>query len=441
MGVWHLSSRGMAVVPPSTGLIALLMLIAAMVWPQMAWTGSNVRRVMAGKTPLSPQAMRSSPPTPAAPRLALVQDIRSWSNPSYTRVVIDVDGEMQYRVGRLYNPDRLYLDLLGTQLSPQLQGRALASTDPILNGLRAAQNQPDVVRVVLNLKTLDDYHVFTMNAPFRLVIDIKGTSTPNWPPPPPAALDSTPKKTSPTPAEPKRVSSTQEHRWQVVIDPGHGGKDPGAIGPSGVMEKDIVLDIAHRLRALMQREPHWRITMTRDTDVFIPLEERTAVANAKGANLFVSIHANAAERGELYGTETYFLDLATDEGAMRTAARENATSLKQVSDLQLILRDLLLTSKRNESSLLAGSVQRALVQAPGGGKNGRDLGVKHAPFLVLMGAEMPAILVEVAFLSNPAEERRLSDPKYREQAAQALLAGLKDYIAAALGSTAHQVAR
>jgi N-acetylmuramoyl-L-alanine amidase len=431
----------MAVLPPHPGLLALLMLIAAMVWPEMVGAGANVRRAMAGKTALSPQAMRSSPPAPAAPRLALVQDIRSWSNPTYTRVVIDIDGEMQYRVGRLYNPDRLYLDLLGTQLSPQLQGRALANADLILNGLRAAQNQPDVVRVVLHLKTLDDYHVFTMNAPFRLVIDIKGTNAPSWPPPPPAARDSTPKKASRSPAEPKRISSAQEHRWQVTLDPGHGGKDPGAIGPTGVMEKDIVLDIAQRLRALMQREPHWRVTMTRDTDVFIPLEERTALANAKGADLFVSIHANAAERVDLYGTETYFLDLATDEGEMRTAARENATSLKQVSDLQLILRDLLLTSKRNESSLLAGSVQRALVQAPGGGKNGRDLGVKHAPFLVLMGAEMPAILVEVAFLSNPAEERRLSDPKYREQAAQAILAGLKEYIAAALGITAHQVAR
>jgi N-acetylmuramoyl-L-alanine amidase len=175
--------------------------------------------------------------------------------------------------------------------------------------------------------------------------------------------------------------------------------------------------------------------------VFIPLEERTAVANAKSADVFVSIHVNAAERAELYGTETYFLDLATDEGAMRTAARENATTLKQVSDLELILRDLVLTSKRNESSLLAGSVQRALVQAPTGGKNGRDLGVKHAPFLVLMGAEMAAILVEVAFLSNPAEERRLSDPKSREQAAQAILAGLKEFIAAAPGSTARQVSR
>jgi N-acetylmuramoyl-L-alanine amidase len=394
---------------------------------------------MAGKTPSRPQGTRS-PTTLAAPRLSLVRDIRCWSHPTYTRVVIDVDGEIQYRVGRLYNPDRLYLDLIRAQLAAPLQGRALASADAILHGIRAAQHHPEVVRVVLNVKTLDDYHVFTMSSPFRLVIDIKGANAQGWPPPPPAAVDSRPNKMPSTSAEPKHLSSAQEHRWQVVIDPGHGGRDSGAIGPSGVMEKDIVLDIAQRLRALMHREPHWRVTMTRDVDVFIPLQERTATANAKGADLFVSIHANAAERADLYGTETYFLDLATDEGAMRTAARENATSLKQVSDLELILRDLLLTSKRNESSLLASSVQRALVQAPGGSKSGRDLGVKHAPFLVLIGAEMPAILVEVAFLSNPTEERRLSDPRYREQSAQAIVVGLKDYTAA-LGSTAHQVSR
>jgi N-acetylmuramoyl-L-alanine amidase len=441
MGDWHLGSRGITVLLPSTGFLALLLLMAALVWPAMVLAGSNASRGMAGKTLSSPQAARSRPPMPAAPRLALVRDIRYWNNPPYTRVVIDVEGAMQYRVGRLYYPDRLYLDLMGTQLAPQLPGRAFASPDDGLNGLRAAQNQPDVVRVVLDLKPLDDYHVFTMSDPSRLVIDIKGAQAQSSPPPPPAAPDSTPKQTSITAMEPKRIGSAQEHRWQVVIDPGHGGKDSGAIGPSGVMEKDIVLDIAQRLRALMQREPLWRVTMTRDTDVFIPLEERTAVANAKSADVFVSIHVNAAERAELYGTETYFLALATDEGAMRTAARENATTLKQVSDLELILRDLVLTSKRNESSLLAGSVQRALVQAPTGGKNGRDLGVKHAPFLVLMGAEMPAILVEVAFLSNPAEERRLSEPKSREQAAQAILAGLKEFIAAAPGSTARQVSR
>jgi N-acetylmuramoyl-L-alanine amidase len=203
----------------------------------------------------------------------------------------------------------------------------------------------------------------------------------------------------------------------------------------------VVLDIARRLRDLLQQDPQWRVTLTRDSDVFIPLEERTAIGNAKDADLFVSIHANSAERPEASGIETYFLDFASDDQSIRVAARENATTVSKVSDLQRILRDLKMTSKRNESSLLAGSVQQALVQTPNGGKNGRDLGVKHAPFLVLMGAEMPSILVETGFISNPGEERKLGDPRYRAQAARAIFEGIKEYLAAVNGNGSRQVQR
>jgi N-acetylmuramoyl-L-alanine amidase len=297
---------------------------------------------------------------------------------------------------------------------------------------------------VLDLKGLHDYHAFTMSDPYRLVIDLQGE-----PGQPPASLPATPpaltarRAPSPPPSdpEPKRRTSARPQRWHVVIDPGHGGKDPGAIGPSGLQEKDVVLDIATRLRVLMQQEGQWQVTMTRDADLFIPLQERTSMANAKGADLFVSIHANAAERSDLHGIETYFLDFTTDERSIQTAARENATSLHEVSDLQVILRDLLTTSKRNESSLLAGSVQRALVEVSDGGKNGRDLGVKHAPFVVLIGAEMPSILIEVGFISNPTEERKVANPKQREQMARAMLAGIKEYLAIMQGTNARQVSR
>jgi N-acetylmuramoyl-L-alanine amidase len=313
-----------------------------------------------------------------------------------------------------------------------------------VTSIRAAQNQADVVRVVLDLKHLHDYHAYTMRDPYRLVIDLQGVPGQTPAPPPATAPDirarQAPSAPPPDP-EPKRRTSPHPQRWHVVLDPGHGGKDPGAIGPSGLMEKDVVLDIAKRLRALMYQERQWQVTMTRDTDIFIPLRERTSIANAKDADLFVSIHANAAERSELNGVETYFLDFATDENSMRTAARENDTSVREVTDLQVILRDLLMTSKRNESSLLAGSVQRALVEAPGGGKSGRDLGVKHAPFLVLMGAEMPSILVEVGFISNPIEERKVADPKQRERLARSILAGVKEYIAVIQGANARQVSR
>lgn len=443
MGVWHLATQSLSAVRTAAWLVVLLA-TATLVWPHMAGCASQGSRPATATIPASAKATRSGGTNPATARLGTVRDIRHWSNPTYTRVVIDIDAEVEYRVGRLHNPDRLYFDFIGAQLSPQLWGLGLAIDDNLLTGIRAAQNQADVVRVVLHLKRRHDYHAFTMSDPHRLLIDLTGEPGQNPSPPQATAPDTTSTRTPSQPPpdpEPKRRTSTAPQGWHVVIDPGHGGKDPGAIGPSGLMEKDVVLDISKRLRALMQQEGQWQVTMTRDSDLFIPLRERTSIANAKGADLFVSIHANAAERSDLHGIETYFLDFATDERAMETAARENATSVREVSDLQFILRDLLMTSKQNESSLLAGSVQRALVEAPGGGKNGRDLGVKHAPFLVLIGAEMPSILVEIGFISNPTEERKVADPKHRDRLAQAILAGIKNYLAIVPGANARQVSR
>lgn len=462
MGVWYLRTTRRTFTPSQTlsprggrrggGVgwpLVVLILVTALVWPVITCAAAQSSRPPRSKPQSSAKGIQSGGAMPSTSALWTVRDIRHWGNPSYTRVVIDVEGEVQYRFGRLINPDRLYVDLIGAQMAPQLQGRSLDVSDRYLKGVRGAQNQAGVVRVVLDLKTLRDFHVFTMTDPYRLVIDIKGTGsgTAVQPPPPPpsprqqAAAPEQNRVRNDPPAPLKRPAATRDQRWHVVIDAGHGGKDPGAIGPSGLMEKDVVLDIARRLRELMQQDLQWRVTLTRDTDVFIPLEERTAIANAKAANLFVSIHANSAERPDAHGIETYFLDLASDEQSMRVAARENATTVSKVSDLQHILRDLQMTSKRNESSLLAGSVQQAMVQAPNGGKNGRDLGVKHAPFLVLMGAEMPSILVETGFVSNPGEERKLADPKYRAQAARAIFEGIKEYLATANGSGARQVQR
>jgi N-acetylmuramoyl-L-alanine amidase len=450
MGVRYLGPRHIAPRPQSGWMMVVYVLIAALAWPAMTWPAAKSTRITGGKSETNVKAAYSGVSAPVTTSLKMVRDIRHWSNPTYTRIVISVDDAVQHRAGRLHDPDRLYFDLMGAQLAPNLQGQALEVSDQVVNVVRAAQNQPDVVRVVLDVKTFLEYHVFTLRDPYRLVIDINGASgsTPAQVPPPAApiqprqeALAAQRTRVGLNAGAPDHRSSIRAYRWHVILDAGHGGKDPGAIGASGVSEKDIVLDIAKRLRDLMQRESQWRVTLTRDTDIFIPLEQRTAIANASGADLFVSIHANAAERSDAHGIETYFLDLASDEQSMRVAARENATTVSKVNDLQRILRDLSMTSKRNESSLLAGSVQRAMVQAPGVGKNGRDLGVKHAPFLVLMGAEMPAILVETGFLSHPGEERKLADPKYRAHAARAILAGIREYLAKTNGSLAHQVQR
>jgi N-acetylmuramoyl-L-alanine amidase len=449
MGVRHLGPSGLTWPCRHPWNLVAWMLVTALIWPVMAWSAVKSPATTGSKTSSEAKGPHRKPPASAPNAPGLVREIRHWSHPGYTRLVIAVDGEVHYRAGHLQNPDRLYFDLLGAQLSAALQSQPIEISDHLVSTVRAAQNQPDVVRVVLEVNAFRDYHVSTLRDPYRLIIDVRG-ATAGTPAPQAAsfqprqrAVESAQNHVRPTdaPSADKRTPPSRSYRWHVVIDAGHGGKDPGATGQSGFVEKDIVLDIAKRLRNLMQRDAQWRVTLTRETDVFIPLEERPALANARGADLFVSIHANSAERSEAHGIETYFLDLASDEQSMRVAARENATTLSKVNDLQRILRDLSMTSKRNDSSLLAGSVQRAMVQMPGAGKNGRDLGVKHAPFLVLLGAEMPAILVETGFLSHPGEERKLADPKYRQQTARAILDGIKDYLVITAGNSARQVQR
>ncbi|MHB1015556.1 MAG: N-acetylmuramoyl-L-alanine amidase family protein, partial [Desulfurivibrionaceae bacterium] len=216
---------------------------------------------------------------------------------------------------------------------------------------------------------------------------------------------------------------------RIVIDPGHGGKDPGTCSPSGLKEKDIVLDVALKVAKILREKLGCEVILTRDRDVFVPLEERTAIANAKEADLFLSIHVNAAPSHDAHGIETYVLDLASNKDAMRLAAMENATSAKQISDLQSILLDLMQNSKINESLKLAGLVQEKMVS----GLNQKfsdvsNLGVKKAPFVVLIGAQMPSILTEIAFLSNPEEEKRLKNEAYLTDVATQISGGVAQYV-------------
>ncbi|OGP26743.1 MAG: hypothetical protein A2067_06155 [Deltaproteobacteria bacterium GWB2_42_7] len=216
---------------------------------------------------------------------------------------------------------------------------------------------------------------------------------------------------------------------RIVIDAGHGGKDSGAVGKKGLKEKDVVLKIAKGLKETLSKETGAEIFMTRDADTFIPLEERTAIANTKEADLFLSIHANASLNRRASGVETYYLDLTNDEVAIRLAARENAVSSKKMSDLQYILNDLIKTSKTNESSRLAEVVQESLVSnLKVKYSDIRGNGVKGAPFYVLVGTHMPSILVEVSFISNSKEEDRLSDDGYIREIIAGISSGVKEYV-------------
>lgn len=343
----------------------------------------------------------------------IVKGFRYWFSESYTRVVVDLDGRIEFTQNRLSNPDRLYFDLKNCLLSKEVIP-SLSIKNGILKNIRIGQFNKESVRVVLDLQEIESLKVFMLEEPYRLVIDVFGKKT-----------------VKPLPEKEIEKGLTEIKR--VVIDPGHGGKDSGAIGPNGLLEKDVVLAIARKLGNLLREKYNMEVIFTRDNDIFIPLEERTAIANSKKADVFVSIHANASRRRNARGIETYFLNWTTDEESMRVAARENDISFKKMkqaqSELQMILQDLERDSKKEESMRLAYNVQTSMVNALKHDYNEIvDLGVKYALFYVLVNAEMPSILVEASFISNHEEEGRLSRDEYREKIAEAIANGIKNYI-------------
>ena len=379
----------------------------------------------------------------AAPAKAVVvTGIKHWSNPDYTRIVISLSRKTEFN-HRLLKKDplinmewrRLYIDFSDASLSPSLQ-KAIPINDGLLKAARAGQYDPGTVRVVLDIESIEDFKVFPLSDPYRVVIDITGVKKPPSAPAQPITDSSGREipqiRQTPASAFPPDTTLIQQLGLKVnriVLDPGHGGKDPGAIGKNGLMEKDVTLKLARMLREKLTEDAGAKIILTRDSDVFIPLEERTAIANSQEADLFVSIHINAAPRRTASGIETYILSLSNNEEARRVAARENATSTRSVSDLEFILNDLIKTAKTNDSAKLAAVVQDNLVSGlrKKFGKI-RSNGVKGAPFYVLVGTKMPAILVEVSFISNPEEERRLKDEAYLREVVEGIAAGIMHYM-------------
>ncbi len=392
-----------------------------------------------------------------------VRNIRQWTGTKYTRIVIDLDDEVKYTEGSVEDPARIYFDLLGARVTKDLASRIFPVGDGFLQQIRIGQNQSDVVRVVLDFQNLSDYNVFTLPDPYRLVVDILGKAPVGDAAPAPPPLQVAPPadviepEASPpvvvAEAEPEPESSAVEassspdiirvppkprsggysivqqlglSASRVVIDPGHGGHDPGTM-KSGLREKDIVLDVAQRLQKLLEKDG-FEVVMTRDKDVFIPLEERTGIANSKGADLFVSIHVNAARSSKPRGTETYFLNLATTPDAEEVAARENAVTTRRVNELQSILQKVLNNEKITESRELASRVQTSLSsELYSSPRDSRNRGVKTAPFYVLLGAQMPSVLVEVAYLTNRNDARLLGDGAFLQKVAESIAVGVRGY--------------
>jgi N-acetylmuramoyl-L-alanine amidase len=383
-----------------------------------------------------------------------IDNVRYWESQRSVRVVVDMNGEPSFSQGEVQDPPRVFVDIENSRVGPSLEQRALPVESVMLENIRVGQYDSDTVRVVLDLVQLSNVTTFTLRDPNRLVIDVLGsydrpaTAAPlPVPEPAPELLTAVADKTAPEPEEEEVVAEVRNERTlspaqppesgdqslirslglkvaRVVIDPGHGGRDTGTIGPSGLTEKALVLDIAQRLKERIESELDAEVVLTRDDDSFVPLETRTAMANQAEADLFLSIHANASNTQSIRGFETYFLNFSTTREGSEIAARENAASAQSISELQDIVSKIILRDKVDESREFATHMQRALATTPDFGK---DRGVKQAPFVVLIGANMPSILAEVSFISNPDDERLLKGTQRREQITDALFEGVRSY--------------
>jgi N-acetylmuramoyl-L-alanine amidase len=538
---------------------------------------------------VSDAALNATPP-PRKGKLPLVTGIRHWSTPVYTRVAIDLQDEVRYEAVRVPSPDRIFFDLHGARLSPELIGKSdEVIDDGFLKQVRAAQFSNDVTRIVLDVSDVSDYSAFFLPNPSRLIIDVHGrksrsapvytalaapaaapappkaapkttkpaptivaaktvasskptigigTATTDFdalgdplptpqkpekavartsaakPPPrrvviddgdddtaalsdvaslsqqpnqvkatkrpttapvaqsvagtspapqpnqvatltPPAAPSPKPRSSrtrapttsSPTP-EPAEIHAAQPTADgqrsmvralglkinRIVVDAGHGGHDSGTLGPNGIQEKDVVLDVALRLGQLLKQRLGADVIYTRDDDTFIPLETRTAIANKAQADLFISVHANSSPDPAARGVETYYLNFTTSADALEVAARENAVSDQSIHQLSDLVKKIALQDKSNESREFASDVQQSLYSGLEDGNPGlKDRGVKKAPFVVLIGANMPSILAEISFLTNPSDASELRDGKYRERIAESLYRGMSRYIGSLSG--------
>ena len=373
-----------------------------------------------------------------------VHGIRYFSDQDYTRIVIDLSNNAEYTShwlkadAALHKPPRLTIDINNSILGSNVS-RNLSIKDGLLSAVRLGYHPQDKrTRVVLDSENVKDFTVFQMSNPSRIVVDVfsserkeeaKRPVIASNNQAPKSAKPSTDMKTKRPDDLPKDITLGAALGLKIrtiVIDPGHGGKDPGAVY-NGLKEKDIVLEISKYLYEYLKADPDLNIHLTRDRDIFIPLEERTAIANKLKADIFVSIHANAAKNRAATGLETFVFNVTNDRAALEVAALENQATTKSISDLQGILKDILKYSKLEESVSLAGSVQSCLVKNVKATAK-QNLGVKQAPFYVLVGATMPAILVETGFLSNNDDASKLKSSAYRKKVAKGIYDGIKEYI-------------
>jgi len=359
-------------------------------------------------------------PFPSLPDSRMeIHNLRYHTHPSYTRIVVDIGKLREYVFSELLSPDRVYVDIYQAKLNPILHGKTFLVENDYLSQIRVAQKTSSTVRVVADLDFKKAYYrVWHLPDPFRIIIDIYPSKRPSIPRPPQPAKSGS-----------SIIRQLGLGIQRVVIDPGHGGKDPGCVGKSGLTEKKIVLDVAARLKNILESKENLEVIMTRESDIFLDPESRTVIANQKQADLFISIHANANRSRKLSGIESFYLNFSQDPSVIKTAARENATTTKNISEMKDIIERIVQNSKIVESKELAASIQNSLVKSISQKySNVRSLGVKGGPFWVLIGGEMPSVLVEISHLSNPTEEKRLQSPQYLQLVAQGIYEGIIEYV-------------
>lgn len=364
--------------------------------------------------------------------------IRVWSSPEYTRVVLDLSSRAEFEPHQLKGKEpRIYVDLKGIVLGSEIVEKEQIK-DGIVAQVRSSNLDPSRARVVLDLTREGEYQVFSLENPYRVVIDVRkpdqsGKKNAGIKSLPDSRNDSIAGILDHVPDSAPPVLHVPQHNENdginlIVIDAGHGGRDPGAVGKGKTREKDVTLPMAKKLAAALRKALGCKVLLTRSDDRYMNLHSRTAYANKVGADLFISLHANASTNRKAYGLETYYLNLSKNNQAAEVAARENGTSLEEVSNLEAILFDLMANAKINESSRLAAEIQQAMIQhlKPKFSRI-KDLGVRQGPFHVLLGATMPSVLVETAFISNGREEKRLKTRAYQERVAQAIVKGVIKY--------------
>jgi N-acetylmuramoyl-L-alanine amidase len=421
------------------------------------------------------EALPKTPENTPLTGIPRVRRITTSASVDSTRITIDLEDSVQYSSARISNPDRIFFDLHAARLTPEIAKGSIQVEGDLLTDVRVAQNHAGVVRVVFSVNGVKDYTASLSNNPPRLIIDLYGSTaalraakskrakaeedsgdedaSTAAPPENKTAMQHAAAKSSrskslkasngkpdlpqaPVAPQPTRDGQATLTRalglkiGRIVVDPGHGGHDTGTIGPTGLMEKDLCLDVALRLgKIIAQRLPGADIVYTRADDTFIPLEERTNIANQAKADLFISIHANSSHNQDARGIETYYLNLKGSPEAMEVAARENASSQEGVHDLEDLVKKIARNEKIDESREFAEDIQDSLAKRiQKSARTVRNRGVRKAPFVVLIGADMPSILTEVSFLSNPSDEKLLKKPEYRQRVAEGLYQGIVSYL-------------